>query len=169
MFDFSWSEIFVIGVVALVLIGPKDMPVAVRAITRVLKKMRRMAGEFQGHVDEMMRDADLGDVQSTLRELRGMNVKGAINRFVDADGSVARAFDDPFAQRGVPPVTPKGNPATDRPMTGPGIRPATVGPAVTPSTTAPAFIPPSAVPPREPPAFVPPGATIAAEPAAEDF
>jgi sec-independent protein translocase protein TatB len=169
MFDFSWSEIFVIGVVALVLIGPKDMPVAVRAITRVLKKMRRMAGEFQGHVDEMMRDADLGDVQSTLRELRGINVKGAINRFVDADGSVARAFDDPFAQHGVPPVSPGAGPAGGPAMTGLSSRPAPVAPIFTFPGAAPAFIPPSAVPPMEPPAFVPPGASVGAAPAAEDF
>ena len=46
MFDFSMSEIMVIALVALVLIGPKDMPVAVRGIARVIKKMRRMAGNF---------------------------------------------------------------------------------------------------------------------------
>jgi sec-independent protein translocase protein TatB len=169
MFDFSWSEIFVIGVVALVLIGPKDMPVAVRAIARVLKKMRRMAGEFQGHVDDMMRDADLGDVQSTLRDLRGMNVKGAINRFVDADGSVSRAFDDPFSKRGVPPVSPGGTPAAGHTMTGVSSRPAAATQGVGSSGTAPAFIPPSCTPPRQPPPFVPPGAAAGAGPAAEDF
>ncbi len=129
MFDFSWSEIMVIGLVALVLIGPKDLPIAIRAITRVLKKMRRMAGEFQHHVDDMMREADLGDVQSTFRDLRGMNLKSAINTMVDPDGSVGRAFADPFASHPVPP----GNPA-------PRSVPRPAGPA-------PDFIPPSTVPP----------------------
>jgi sec-independent protein translocase protein TatB len=164
MFDFSWSEIFVLGVVALVLIGPKDMPVAVRAITRVLKKMRRMAGEFQGHVDEMMRDADLGDVQSTLRDLRSMNMRGALNRIVDSDGTLARAFDDPFAQHGVPPVT-QGAAAPPRVQVKP---PAAPEPARGP---APAFIPPAAVPTAAaptfvPPTFIPPPAT---EPVSEDI
>jgi sec-independent protein translocase protein TatB len=150
MFDFSWSEIMVIALVALVLIGPKDLPVAIRAITRVLKKMRRMAGEFQHHVDDMMRDADLGDVQSTFRDLRSMNLKGAINSMVDPDGSVGRAFADPFADH---PVPSGGS--------GPRDAPAPAGPA-------PAFIPPGAPPPRviDPapvlpvraaPDFVPPG------------
>ena len=161
MFDFSWSEIFVLGVVALVLIGPKDMPVAVRGITRVLKKMRRMAGEFQGHVDDMMRDADLGDVQSTLRDLRGMNMKGALNRMVDSDGSLARAFDDPFAQHGVPPVSPGGAPT-------PGVQAKPLS-ATTPSTgPAPAFIPPAAVPNPAAPNFVPPAAA-GTEPVSEDI
>ncbi len=150
MFDFSWSEIMVIGIVALVLIGPKDMPVAVRAITRVLKKMRRMAGEFQGHVDEMMREADLGEVSSTLRDLRGMGLKGAINRVVDNDGSIARAFDDPFTRRAVGPVVPDSGPAPH------------MGPLVTPPPgPVPPFIPPAAAsaaapPAAAPPAFVPP-------------
>ena len=148
MFDFSWSEIMVIGLVALVLIGPKDLPVAIRAITRVLKKMRRMAGEFQHHVDDMMREADLGDVQSTFRDLRGMNLKSALNSMVDADGTIGRAFDDPFASRPVPPTsTPRSVPAHGGP--------------------APDFIPPSAVPPlamRPAPDFMPPGA-VPPEPA----
>jgi len=59
MFDFAWSEIALIAGVALVVIGPKDLPVALRAISGFVKKARRMAGEFQTHVDEMMRDADL--------------------------------------------------------------------------------------------------------------
>ena len=59
MFDFAWSEIALIGVVALIAIGPKDMPVAIRAVTDMIKKARRMAGEFQTHVDEMVREADL--------------------------------------------------------------------------------------------------------------
>jgi sec-independent protein translocase protein TatB len=148
MFDFSWSEIMVIGVVALVLIGPKDMPVAVRAITRVLKKMRRMASEFQGHVDEMMREADLGEVQSTLRDLRGMGLKGAINRVVDPDGSVSRAFEDPFTQHSVPPVVP------GRPRAGVAMQPL----SPRPDGPAPAFIPPGfSMPPPDPPKpFVPP-------------
>jgi sec-independent protein translocase protein TatB len=149
MFDFSWSEIMVIGIVALVLIGPKDMPVAVRAITRVLKKMRRMAGEFQGHVDEMMREADLGEVSSTLRDLRGMGLKGAINRVVDNDGSIARAFDDPFTRRAVGPVVPGSGPA---PQMGPLVTPP---PGPPPSNMAPPFIPPAAAS-GAPPAFVPP-------------
>jgi sec-independent protein translocase protein TatB len=160
MFDFSGSELLVLAVVALVLIGPKDMPVAVRGIARVLKKVRRMAGEFQGHVDEMMREADLSDVQSTLRDLRGMNVKGALNRFVDSDGTLARAFDDPFVQHEVPAVTP-----TVTATTLPEVKP------TPPAGGAPSFIPPAAAhirPVVPAPSFVPPAAA-AVEPRADDY
>jgi sec-independent protein translocase protein TatB len=155
MFDFSGSEIMVIGVVALVLIGPKDLPVAIRAVTKVLKKMRRMAGEFQHHVDDMMREADLGDVQSTFRDLRGMNLKNAINTMVDPDGSVGRAFSDPFAENEVPPVG-RATQAHEGPLPPPPAGPA-------PSFVPPAFVPPPAIEAapvapvvQAPPDFVPP-------------
>ena len=72
---FEWSEIAVIAVVALICIGPKDMPVALRAITGVIKKMRRMAGEFQSHVDDMLKEADLHEVSDTIRDIRGLNMR----------------------------------------------------------------------------------------------
>jgi sec-independent protein translocase protein TatB len=162
MFDFSWSEIMVIGVVALIAIGPKDMPVAIRAITRVLKKMRRMAGEFQHHVDDMMREADLQDVQSTFRDLRSLNVKSALSNFVDSDGSLGRAMADPFAEHPVPPA-PAAHPETSTP-----------GEPITAASPAPDFVPPhdaaqvphDAPPPRgrPVPAFVPPAAAAATPP-----
>ena len=174
MFDFSWSEIMVIGIVALIAIGPKDMPVAIRAITRVLKKMRRMAGEFQHHVDDMMREADLQDVQSTFRDLRSLNVKSALTNFVDSDGTLGRAMADPFAEHPVPPpptmrpLTPGDDVATDA-----GATPATISQA--PTEPPPDFVPPQAAVPapqaalsspraRLVPAFVPPAAAAATPP-----
>jgi sec-independent protein translocase protein TatB len=159
MFDFAWSEIALIGVVALVAIGPKDMPVAIKAISDTIKKMRRMASEFQGHVDEMIREADLGDVKSTFDELRSMNVKSAMKRVIDPDGSLNTALADPFRDRPVHPVMTA--------ITPPVIE-QTVEPTPAPQLTAaaaPAFIPPGATPPApiQPtpaaPAFIPPVAS----------
>ena len=92
MFDFAWSEIALIAAVALIAIGPKDMPVAIRAVTDVIKKARRMAGEFQTHVDEMMRDANLDEVRSSINEIRNFDIRGQIERTVDPDGSLRDTF-----------------------------------------------------------------------------
>ncbi len=88
MFDFAWTEIALIGVVALVAIGPKDMPVAIRAVTNAIKKARRMAAEFQTHVDDMVRDADLHEVRNSISEIRNFDFKGTVERAVDPDGSL---------------------------------------------------------------------------------
>ena len=74
MFDFGsgGSEILVVAVVALVVIGPKDLPIAIRTVTSFIKKARQMASEFQTHVDEMVKEANLDDVRNrTVIMLRG--------------------------------------------------------------------------------------------------
>lgn len=92
MFDFAWSELALIGVVGLIFIGPKDMPTAIRAITDLLKKGRKLAGEFQGHVDEMVRDADLGEARDSFRQLRSLNIRGQVMKALDGDGSLRRTL-----------------------------------------------------------------------------
>jgi len=92
MFDFAWSEIALIAAVALIAIGPKDMPAAIRGITNMIKKARRMAAEFQTHVDEMVRDANLDEVRNQFNEIRNFDIKGQIERAVDEDGSLRSTF-----------------------------------------------------------------------------
>src|SRR3954464_4862670 len=60
MFDMSWGEVLVIGGVALIVIGPKDLPKALRTVGQMTAKVRRMAGEFQSQFNEAMREAELG-------------------------------------------------------------------------------------------------------------
>ena len=92
MFDFAWSEMAVIAAVALVLIGPKDMPVAIRTITGMIKKARRMAGEFQTHVDEMLREANLDEVKNTINDIRNFDLKSEMERTSRPDGTLRDTF-----------------------------------------------------------------------------
>jgi sec-independent protein translocase protein TatB len=92
MFDFAWSEIALIAAVALVVIGPKDLPVALRAISGFVKKARRMAGEFQTHVDEMMRDADMKDVKDSFNQIRNFDFRGTVEKAIDPDHSLRNTF-----------------------------------------------------------------------------
>src|ERR1700760_2267719 len=94
MFDFAWSEIALIGAVALIAIGPKDMPAAIRSVTTMIKKARRMAAEFQTHVDELVREAELGDVKQAFNDLRRMDIPSAMERAIDPDRSIRRTFEE---------------------------------------------------------------------------
>jgi sec-independent protein translocase protein TatB len=169
MFDFAWSEIALVGVVALIAIGPKDMPAAIKAVAGVVKKARRMAAEFQTHVDEMMREADLHEVRQQINEIRNFDIRGEVERAVDADGSLRATFsEDPLEP--VPQATVAATPASTNAATAePGDLPVNYvlerppDPVIENSEAAPAFIPPSTTPlpvaeAEEPPAFVPPGA-----------
>ena len=148
MFDFAWSEIALIGVVALVAIGPKDLPVAIKAVAEMVKKARRMASEFQTHVDEMVREANLHDVQKEFNDLRRMDIKGRILNAVDGDGTLRRTINEnPMDIAPAPPPVP-------------------VADAVPLAETAVAETPAHVIAaPAEPPAFIPPGATTPAPPA----
>jgi sec-independent protein translocase protein TatB len=173
MFDFAWSEIALIAVVAMIAIGPKDMPVAMRAVTGWIKKARRMAAEFQTHVDEMMREADLSEVRNSLNEIRQFDFRTEVEKAVDPDGSIRSTFaSNPLepATSGAAAVTSVEEIAVAEPAiaaTEPAAEPATE-PIVVPATPAvplaPAFVPPNLVRAAasakagetEPPAFIPP-------------
>lgn len=71
MFDIAWSEMLVIGAVALVVIGPKDLPKALRSVGEAVGKIRRMASEFQNQFNDAMREAELHDIKKQVEEVGG--------------------------------------------------------------------------------------------------
>src|SRR5215813_6693599 len=70
MFDIGWSELLVIGVVALVAIGPKELPGVLRMVGQWMGKARRMAAEFQGQFQEALREAEMADLKKSFDEVR---------------------------------------------------------------------------------------------------
>jgi len=145
MFGFSWGEIGLIMAVALIAIGPKDLPVAIRTVTALIKKARGMAAEFQGHVDEMMREANLSDVKTEINKLRRFDFKGAAESTIDPDGSLKAALKT--QEFGANAMAPVANTVYAAPVT----EVAEAGP------DAPAFIPPDAARKARMPDFIPPG------------
>src|SRR5437899_11542827 len=69
MFDIGWGELLLIGIVALIAIGPKELPGALRALGQWVAKIRRMAGEFQNQFHEAMREAELADLKKEVDEM----------------------------------------------------------------------------------------------------
>ena len=74
MFDMSWGEVMIIGGVALIVIGPKDLPKALRTVGQMTAKVRRLASDFQGQFSEAMREAELDEVR---KDLQGLNTSVA--------------------------------------------------------------------------------------------
>lgn len=68
MFDIGWSELVIIGMVALVVIGPKELPTVLRTVGQWMGKVRRMASEFQGQFQEAMREAEVADLKRQFDE-----------------------------------------------------------------------------------------------------
>ena len=172
MFDLAWSEIALIGVVALVVIGPKDLPEAIRGLARGVQKLRRMASEFQGQADELVREANLEEVRSSINEIRNFNIRGTLEKAVDADGTIRKTFtEDPLKTDFSSPYTPPA-PTASVPGDATGGASAEPADAKAAAPATPAFIPPAYAPPpaaaAEPPAipaFVPPEPVPADAPA----
>ena len=70
MFDIGWSELVVIGVVALIAIGPKELPGVLRMVGQWMGKARKMASEFQGQFNEAMREAEMADLKKSFDEVK---------------------------------------------------------------------------------------------------
>jgi sec-independent protein translocase protein TatB len=69
MFDIGWGELVVIGIVALIVIGPKELPGVLRSLGQWTSKIKRMAGEFQGQFQEAMREAEMADIKKQADSL----------------------------------------------------------------------------------------------------
>jgi sec-independent protein translocase protein TatB len=70
MFDIGWSELLVIAVVALIAIGPKELPGVLRMVGQWMGKARKMAAEFQGQFNEAMREAEMADLKKSFDEVK---------------------------------------------------------------------------------------------------
>jgi sec-independent protein translocase protein TatB len=69
MFDIGWSELLLIGIVALIAIGPKELPGALRTLGQWMAKIRRMAAEFQGQFQEAMREAEIDQLKKDMDDM----------------------------------------------------------------------------------------------------
>ena len=73
MFDIGWSELVIIAIVALVVIGPKELPATLRTIGKMTARARKVAGDFRAQFDEAMREAELDDVRQTISDAQKLN------------------------------------------------------------------------------------------------
>lgn len=89
MFDIGWSEMLVIVVVLIVVVGPQDLPKVMRMAGRWAAKARQMAAEFQNSIQDMAREADLDDVQREIKNIANTDVKTILKDTIDPSGEMA--------------------------------------------------------------------------------
>jgi sec-independent protein translocase protein TatB len=93
MFDIGWSEMALILLVALIVIGPKDLPRVARTMGQWVGKGRAMAREFQRALEDMAREAELDKVKSEVEKAGRTNLGKTIEKTIDPSGELSRAFD----------------------------------------------------------------------------
>ncbi|MES1155987.1 MAG: Sec-independent protein translocase protein TatB [Pseudorhodoplanes sp.] len=100
MFDIGWSELVVIGVVALIAIGPKELPGVLRAVGQWVGKVKRMASDFQGQFQEAMREAEVADLKKQFDDAQSAATNftsGFDNPLDSAKNQIESAFKDPVS------------------------------------------------------------------------
>lgn len=90
MFDIGWQEIFVIAVLALIVIGPKDLPRALKTVTGVIRKMKGMARDFQSGMDDIVRESELMDMKKQIEAETGGDLRKEIENSIDPDGAISK-------------------------------------------------------------------------------
>jgi sec-independent protein translocase protein TatB len=93
--DFGMSELLLIGVVALVFIGPKDLPKALRVAGFWVRKARTLSREFQTSVEQMIREAELDEMRQELKKATEIDLEKQFHETIDPTGSLAESLKPP--------------------------------------------------------------------------
>jgi sec-independent protein translocase protein TatB len=123
MFDLGWGELLVVGAVALVVLGPKELPNALRTITNLTKSARRLAGEFQSGINEIVREAELEDARKVAQSMTKGSISQAIEKAVDPTGEMKSSVSS--LEKDVKQISPVGPIPPAPPMAAP-VEPAAI-------------------------------------------
>ncbi|MBM3538196.1 MAG: twin-arginine translocase subunit TatB [Alphaproteobacteria bacterium] len=132
MFDLSWTEILLIGTAAIIFIGPKELPNALRTLGQWAGKARSLAGEFRGSVDDMIRESEIHKIKGEVDRLGSGDLTRQIEQSIDPKGELNKAFAPPeFSLDAPPPPAPAVSAEN-----GAAIAPAEAAPSVPPPKPA---------------------------------
>ncbi len=131
MFDFAWSELALIAVVALVVIGPKDLPRVMRIVGQWVQRARAIAREFQGSLDQMVREAELDEMKRNFERAASFDVGNEIHQAIDPGGELQRSLNEPVLT----------NPLLDAPKQDAAKPPEAAAPAETEAEPTPPALP----------------------------
>lgn len=167
MFDIGWTEMLVIAVVMIVVVGPKDLPKMLRTFGRTTTKLRSMAGDFRKQFDDALKEAELDDVKKSFDTVRGMNpaneIKKHLNPMEKAAADVRAGLDAAMKPKPKAPAPPASEtarvaePLKQGAAAIPGEsagKPASVIPAPAPAKPAKASSAPKSAAPKPAPAAV---------------
>lgn len=114
MIDIGWSEMLIVAVVAIIVIGPKDLPKALRTVGQWVGKARGMAREFRSSIDDMVRESELQEIREQANSIANFDVDKAIDAASDPSGTSSGVFDKPRS------ATPADDDDQDKSPTGAG-------------------------------------------------
>jgi sec-independent protein translocase protein TatB len=146
MFDISWGKLVIIGVVALLVIGPKELPAVLRQLGQWMGKIRRMASEFQGQFQDAMREAEMADLKQQFDDTTS-GLKSAFDT-TDIKNELEKMIQEPTGTTSAASPSDPTAPAAETPASAPtdpvalGTAPVVPEPAVDIAVPMPELPPP---------------------------
>lgn len=113
MFDLGWSEILVIAIVMIIVVGPKDLPRMLRSFGRTTAKMRAMAGDFRRQFDDALREAELDDVKNLVDDVRKLDPRNEIRKHLSPLEQAGRDIKRDLDKSTLAKPTPSPEPSTE--------------------------------------------------------
>jgi sec-independent protein translocase protein TatB len=125
MFDIGWPELFLVALVTIVVVGPKELPRVLRMVTAGIRKLKIMASDFQNSIDEMARDSDLDEIKRDLEKASEFDLEAEFEDTIDPTGEVTDSVreletavsedleDDPLALEAADDEAPAAATATE--------------------------------------------------------
>ena len=113
MFDIGWGELVVIGIVALIAIGPKELPTVLRTLGQYMGKIRRMAADFQGQFQEAMREAEMAELKKQAEDIKSsVSDIASFDPMASTQKEIERALEVPELEK---PLTAANETPSDAP------------------------------------------------------
>jgi sec-independent protein translocase protein TatB len=148
MFDIGWGELVVIGIVALIAIGPKELPTVLRTLGQYMGKVRRMANEFQGQFQEAMREAEMADLKKQAEDIKSsVGDLANFNPMASTQKEIEGAFD--AADKVTASEAPSDSPSPALPEPAPEVDVSVPLPELPSPVSEKDFAPAEATPPKQ--------------------
>lgn len=113
MFDIGWQELFIVAVLAILVVGPRDLPRTLRTVMSYVRKAKGMAREFQNGIDEVAREVELDDIRQEANKIAHMDLEKEVKDAVDPTGSLNEDLDMSDVQSAIQDSANAMNTATE--------------------------------------------------------
>lgn len=93
MFDIGWQELFIVAVLAIIVVGPRDLPRTLRTVMGYIRKAKGMARDFQNGIDEVAREVELDEIRQEANKIAHMDLDKEVQNTIDPTGSMKKDMD----------------------------------------------------------------------------
>ena len=94
MFDIGWQELFIIAAIAIIVVGPRDLPRALKSISGYISKAKSMVRELQSGIDEVAREVDLENIRKDAQEASNIDIESELKDTIAPAKAIEKEFDD---------------------------------------------------------------------------